>query len=61
MGITDYFKNDEEQKKNDLEKKMDVLGLSEWEKEEVRKGNYNPEDFEDEELEEDDYYYEDEN
>ena len=30
-----------------------------WEKEEVKKGNYDSWNFEEEDLEEDDYYYED--
>ena len=33
--------------------------LKSSEKEEVRKGNYDPWNFEEEDLEEDDYYYED--
>ncbi len=33
----------------------------EEEKEEVRSGDYSPEDFGEEDLEEDDYYYEDDN
>ncbi|MBE6140950.1 MAG: SWIM zinc finger family protein [Firmicutes bacterium] len=44
----------------ELEKEMELYGLEEWQKEEVRKGNYAPWNFEqDGELEEDDYYYED--
>ena len=49
-----------EEKKKELEKRMDELGLTEWEKEEVRNGNYDPEDFEDDELEDGDYYADDE-
>jgi hypothetical protein len=60
MGMTDYFKNDDEKKKKEQEKKMDELGLFEWEKDEVRNSDYNPDNFEDDELEEDDYYYDDE-
>jgi hypothetical protein len=48
------YKDDEE-----LEKEMDVYDLEDWEKEEVKKGEYDPWNFEEEDLEEDDYYYED--
>jgi len=36
-----------------------LFGLNDNEKKEVEKGNYNSWNFEEEELEEDDYYYED--
>ena len=53
MGLFD-FDND------DLEEKMDDLDLEDWQKELVREGQYDPENFEEsEDLEEDDYYYED--
>lgn len=51
-------KNNKE--KEDLEKEMDYYGLDEHERELVRKGDYEPYNFEDdeeEELDEDDYYY----
>ena len=38
---------------------MEEAGLEEWEKEEVRKGNQDVFNFEEEELEDDDYYSED--
>lgn len=42
------------------EKELDDYGLEEWQKEEVRKGNYYPWSFEEDgDLEEDDYYYDD--
>lgn len=42
------------------EEEMDSYGLFENEKEEVRKGNYAPWNFEEDgDLDEDDYYYED--
>ena len=45
----------------ELEKKMDALSLEEWQKELVRKGEYEPEDFEEEDISDDDnYYHEDE-
>lgn len=46
----------------DNSKEMDNYGLNNWEKELVKKGSYSPWNFEEsDELEEDDYYYEDEN
>ena len=45
----------------ELEMKMDALSLEEWQKELVRKGEYEPEDFEEEDISDDDnYYHEDE-
>lgn len=49
-------------KKHNLEAEMDRYGLEEVEREFVRRGDYEPynfEDSEDEKLDEDDYYYED--
>ena len=56
MGFFDILDSNQD---NDLEKKMDEAGLEEWEKEEVRKGNQDIFNFEEEELEDDDYYSED--
>ena len=50
-------KNKEQDEK--LEKEMDIYGLEDWQKEEVRKGNYDPWSFEEENLEEDDYFHDD--
>ena len=36
---------------------MEAYNLEEWQKELVRKGNYDPSDFDDEDLDEDSYYY----
>ena len=48
---------------NDKKKSQEAFGLfsfiNEQEKEEVKKGNYDPWNFEEEDLEEDDYYSED--
>ena len=41
------------------EKDLNGYELEDWQKEEVKKGNYGPWNFEEEELEEDDYYNED--
>ena len=46
-------------KKRDLEKRMNVFGLSDEEKELVRKGEQDPEDFDEEDMEDGDYYKED--
>ena len=50
----------EKKKRADLEKEMDAYDLEDWQKDLVRKGDYDPWNFEEDgELEEDDYYYED--
>ena len=63
MGLYEMFFGDEESKEQEenyeLEDEMDDLGLDDWEKDEVRNNDWNPEDFGDEELEEDDYYFDD--
>lgn len=65
MGLFEFFNSyDEEEKRKrrkELEDEMDELWFDEDEKEEVRSGDYSPEDFGEEDLEEDDYYYEDDN
>lgn len=38
---------------------MDAYDLEDWQKDLVRQGRYNPWNFGEEELEEGDYYYED--
>lgn len=43
----------------ELEKEMDNYDLEEWQKDLVREGSYDPSSFDEEDLEEDDYYYED--
>lgn len=54
-------KEDEKEKSDKLEKTMDNFMLEDWQKELVRKGEYDPWSFEEsDELEEGDYYYEDE-
>ena len=55
-----FFDDDEE--KNELEEEMDNYDLTEEEKDLVRSGEYEPWDFdypEDSDLEEEDYYSED--
>ena len=49
-------------KNNKKEKEMDNYGLKSWQKELVRKGDYAPWNFEESgDLEDDDYYFEDDN
>ena len=48
-------------KEDNKEKDLDKYDLTEEEIEEVRKGNYESHYFEEEDLEDDDYYFEDDN
>lgn len=48
------FMNDESDKDND-----DNNELTEWQKEEIKKGNYDPWDFEEEDVDDDSFYSED--
>ena len=67
MGLFDFSKNNEndfyedltDEEKEELEEKMDELNLEDWQKDLVREGKYDPENFEEEVEDEDDYYYED--
>lgn len=54
------FFNNEEETNEELEREMTALGLEEWQKEEVRKGNADPWNFEEEDLEDGDYFEDDE-
>ena len=55
------FMNEQQEKNNSeyTDEELDAYGLEDWQKEEVKKGNYDPWNFEEEDLEEDDYYNED--
>ena len=56
MGLLDWLNNE----KNELEEEMDNLDLEDWQKEGVREGRHDPENFEEDDSEdEDDYYHED--
>ncbi len=64
LGLSEALEEDEKKKKADrLEKEMDNYGLDEEERELVRKGDYEPWNFEfpsdGEELDDDDYYKDD--
>ncbi len=48
------FMNDESDKDND-----DNNELTDWQKEEIKKGNYDPWDFEEEDVDDDSFYSED--
>ena len=48
-----------DKKKEELEKEMTRNGLDEWQKNLVRKGDFEPFNFEEEDLDEDDYYHDD--
>lgn len=51
------FMNDEDNELSSEE--LDDLGLSEFQKEELKKGNYDSWNFDEEELEDDDFFNED--
>ena len=54
------FMNEQQDENNSeyTDEELDAYGLEDWQKDEVKKGNYDPWNFE-EDLEEDDYYSED--
>lgn len=54
-----FNKEDDEDYNEELETEMDAYDLEDWQKDLVREGRYNPWNFGEEELEEGDYYYED--
>ena len=55
----DMLYEDKIDKPRYTDKELDDYGLTDWEKEEVKKGKQNPWDFEEEDLEDDDYYSDD--
>ena len=50
-------KKEKKGSKSSLEKEMDFYELDESEREWVRKGEFDPSSFEEEDLDEEDYYY----
>lgn len=56
-----YFMNEQQNENNSdyTDEELENYGLDEQQREEVKKGNYDPWNFEEEDLEDDDYYYED--
>ena len=60
MGFFDILNSVDDNSNDDLEERMNDLELEDWQKDLIREGKYDPENFEEsEDLEEDDYYYED--
>ena len=59
MEMREDFLENKNNYNEELEKEMDDLDLEDWEKEEVRNNYYDPTSFEEYELEEDDYHFED--
>ena len=60
FGLLSFM--EEQQKESNskyTEEELNNYGLEEWQKDLVRKGKYEPWDFEEEDLDEDDYYSED--
>ncbi len=61
-GLLSFMNEDEDEDENVspyTDDELDDYGLSEYEKEEVKKGYQEPWDFDEEDLEDDDYYNED--
>lgn len=54
-----FNREEDEDYDEELETEMDAYDLEDWQKNLVRQGRYNPWNFGEEELEEGDYYYED--
>ena len=60
MGFFDLLNSvDTKDRDEELEQRMKDLDLEEWQKELVREGKYDPENFDEEVEDEDDYYSED--
>lgn len=62
MGLLDLLLGtNDDKKKKDNDSTFNLFGLDDSQKDEVKKGNYDSWNFEEEELEEDDYFFEDDN
>jgi hypothetical protein len=61
FGLFSFMNEQQKENNKYTDEELDNCGLEDYEKEEVKKGNYDPWNFEEEELDEDDYYYEDDN
>ena len=60
MGFFDLLNSvDTDDRDEELEQRMEDLDLEDWQKELVREGKYDPENFDEEVEDEDDYYSED--
>ena len=61
LGFFSFLEEQEkEEKRKQLEQEMEDSDLEEWQKDLIRNGEYDTTSFEEENLEEDDYYSEDE-
>lgn len=58
-GVLSYDDDEEENVSEYTDDELDDYGLNEWEKEEVKKGYQDPWNFDEEDLEDDDYYSDD--
>lgn len=59
-AASDTHDSNDAKEKEELEKEKDFYNLEEWQKDLVRKGDYDPWNFEDDEdLEDDDYCHDD--
>ncbi len=60
LGFFSFLEEQEKkEKKEQLVEEMENYGLLEWQKDLVRNGNYDLTSFEEEDIEDDDYYFED--
>ena len=58
-GVLSYDDDEEENVSEYTDDELEEYGLNEWEKEEVKKGYQDPWNFDEEDLEDDDYYSDD--
>ena len=61
MVLLDLLLVTDDDKKKEDDSIFNLFGLDDSQKDEVKKGNYDPWNFEEEDLEDDDYHYEDDN
>lgn len=60
FGLFSFMNEQQNENNSDYtDEELENYGLDEQQREEVKKGNYDPWGFEEEDLEDDDYYYED--
>ena len=59
LGISQDMEKENKRRRKSLEDEMDIYGLSDDEKEIVRRGDQDPWDFDEDDIEEGDYYEDD--
>ena len=60
FGLFSFMNEQQNENNSDYtDEELENYGLDEQQREEVKKGNYDPWNFEEEDLEDDHYYYED--